>query len=78
MGRDFIATANGETREVLTVNRAFKGIYLDQAGDYHIEFIYRPRYWGVACALFWISGGVAMVLAGVEVIRGRKRMGRKT
>jgi hypothetical protein len=35
--KDFTALANNEPKEVLTVNRAFKGIYLDQPGDYHIS-----------------------------------------
>jgi hypothetical protein len=59
---DFTARANHEAKEVLTVNRAFKGIYLDRPGDYHIQFIYRPRHWGLACALFWISGGAVIML----------------
>jgi hypothetical protein len=60
--RDFTAKANGEPKEVLTVNRAFKGVYLDKPGDYHIEFIYRPRYWLLSCTLFWTSlGGVIML-----------------
>lgn len=53
--RDFRATVNNEDKEVLTVNRAFKGIYLDQPGDYHIEFTFRPHHWQLACSLFWIS-----------------------
>jgi hypothetical protein len=40
---------------VLTVNRAFKGVYLDRPGDYHITFTYRPRYWTAACLAFWLS-----------------------
>jgi hypothetical protein len=60
--KDFTARANHEAKEVLTVNRAFKGIYLDRPGDYHIQFIYRPRHWGLACALFWISGGAVIML----------------
>jgi hypothetical protein len=51
--KDFTATANGVHKTVFTVNRAFKGIYLESPGDYHIEFIYRPRYWHASCALFW-------------------------
>jgi hypothetical protein len=46
-------TANNEPKGVLTVNRAFKGVYLDKPGNYHIEFIYRPRHWRLACCLFW-------------------------
>ncbi len=60
--KDFTATANNQPKEVLTVNRAFKGIYLDQPGDYHIKFTYRPRHWRLACTLFCISiGGIIMV-----------------
>ena len=67
--KDFTAKANNESKEVLTVNRAFKGIYLDQPGDYHIQFIYHPRYWRLACACFWISAGAVMVLALASIIR---------
>lgn len=63
--KDFTATANGETKAVLTFNRAFKGIYLDQPGDYHILFTYRPRHWRLSCALFWIAClGVAVIIVG--------------
>jgi hypothetical protein len=58
--KNFTATANGEVKEVLTVNRAFKGIYLDKPGDYHIEFVYRPPHWGLACGLFW--GALVMTI----------------
>jgi hypothetical protein len=69
--KDFTAKANNESREVLTVNRAFKGIYLDQPGDYHIQFIYRPRYWRLACAGFWISVGGVIMLASLSLIRAK-------
>jgi hypothetical protein len=69
--KDFTALANREPRKVLTVNRAFKGIYLDQPGDYHIQFIYRPRHWRLACACFWISAGAVMLLAGRSLVRGK-------
>ena len=65
---DFSATANGEPKEVLTVNRAFKGIFLDQPGDYHIQFIYRPQHWRLACACFWISLGAVLLLALMNFI----------
>jgi len=70
--RDFTARANHQPKAVLTVNRAFKGVYLDQPGDYHLEFTYRPGHWQLACTLFWISAASAMVLAAVE-IRARRR-----
>jgi hypothetical protein len=71
--KDFTATANGESKEVLTVNRAFKGIYIDQPGDYHIEFTYRPRHWRLSCALFLISIGAVLALATADLIRTRNR-----
>jgi hypothetical protein len=67
--KDFTALANNEPKEVLTVNRAFKGIYLGQPGDYHIRFIYRPRHWRLACAFFWISGGAVILWALTSLIR---------
>jgi len=72
--KDFIATANNETKPVLTVNRAFKGIYLDRPGDYHIQFTYRPRYWRLACFCFWSSVClvIAVVVAGGIHARRRK------
>lgn len=66
--KDFTAKANHEPKEVLTVNRAFKGVYLDKPGDYHLEFIYRPRHWRLACAWFWIAAGSAIALASLSVI----------
>lgn len=70
--RDFTATVNSELRPVLTVNRAFKGIYLDKPGDYHVEFIYRPRYWRLACALFWTAVGITLVLGLAITIRMKR------
>jgi hypothetical protein len=69
--KDFTALANNESKEVLTVNRAFKGIYLGQPGDYHIKFIYRPRHWRLACACFWISAGAVILWALTSIIRGQ-------
>jgi hypothetical protein len=67
--RDFTAKANNEPKAVLTVNRAFKGVYLDRPGDYHIEFAYRPRHWSLACSFFWISAGSAIAFASMSVCR---------
>jgi hypothetical protein len=68
--KDFTALANNEPKRVLTVNRAFKGIYLNQPGDYHIRFIYRPRHWRLACTCFWISVGAVILWALKCIIRG--------
>jgi hypothetical protein len=62
--KDFTATANGSPKKVLTVNRAFKGIYLQSPGDYHVEFIFRPRHWREACMLFWTAAGLVVILSG--------------
>ena len=61
--RDFTALANNEPKRVLTVNRSFKGIYLDKPGDYHICFTYRPAHWRLACTVFWISASSVIILA---------------
>lgn len=67
-GRDFIATANGERKTVLTVNHAFKGIYLDTPGDYHVQFTYRPRYWRQSCAVFWSALVIVAILAAIAFL----------
>lgn len=67
--KDFTATVNHKPKEVLTVNRAFKGIYLDQPGDYHVEFTYRPRHWRLACTLFWLASGGVVIVVLMNVIR---------
>ena len=77
--RDFTVKANHQFKPVLTVNRAFKGVYLDRAGDYHIEFIYRPCHWSLACWLFWISAAcvLCLALADVWLARSRRKNGSK-
>jgi hypothetical protein len=67
--KDFTVKANNEPKEVLTVNRAFKGVYLDKPGDYRIEFVFRPRYWSLACAWFWVSVGGVVALATMSAFR---------
>ena len=76
--KDFTVTANNEPKAVLTVNRAFKGVYLDKPGDYHIKFTYRPRHWQLACTLFWISTGAVLSLMSADFIltRIRRKAGR--
>ena len=65
--RDFTATANGEPKTVFTANRAFKAIYLDHAGDYHIEFTFRPHHWRLACGLFLVAAGILVLLTSARV-----------
>jgi hypothetical protein len=76
--RDFTATANGELKTVLTVNRAFKGLYLDRPGDYHIVFTYRPRHWRLACCLFSLALGTVVSLGAMHLSRARIQPYRKT
>jgi hypothetical protein len=61
--RDFVATANGVPQTVLTVNRSFKGLYLDRPGNYHLEFSYRPGHWRLALVLFWLAAALTAALA---------------
>jgi hypothetical protein len=46
-------------------------VYLDKPGDYHLEFVYRPRYWRLTGTLFWIATGSIIVMASVSFIRTR-------
>jgi len=70
--RDFVATANGEIKPVLTVNRAFKGIYLDKPGDYHIQFTYRPPYWKFTWPAFWVAVVISVALALFSFVKFKK------
>jgi hypothetical protein len=71
---DFKVTANGISKPVFSINRAFKGVYLDKAGDYHIEFMYQPRYWRVSCTLLWI-GCLSVAVFVVGAARKTSRAG---
>lgn len=72
--KDFSATANDVPMDILIVNRAFKGIYLDQPGDYHIIFTYRPRHWRLACAVFWLALAGTAGLAWLGAFREKSLM----
>ena len=67
--RDFTVRVNNSPRPVLTVNRVFKGVFVEEAGDYRVEFVYRPRHWQTACVLFWISVSAIVVIAIVTFAR---------
>jgi hypothetical protein len=71
-GRDFIATVNGETKPVLTVNRVFKGVYLDKPGDYHIQFTFSPRYSRITRAAFWAAFTLSVALAVFSFLKFKK------
>lgn len=67
--KDFSVTVNRQAEEVLTVNRAFKGVYLARPGEYDIRFSYRPRYWGLSCGLFCVCLSVLVAGIGVTALR---------
>lgn len=55
---DFIARVNGSPARYFRVNHAFKGIFIEKPGKYHIEFIYRPRYF----TFLLIISGIAFLM----------------
>ena len=71
-GRDFVATVNGEIKPVLTVNRVFKGVYLDTPGDYHIQFTFVPRYSRLTRCAFWASLVISAALAVFSLLKFKK------
>ncbi len=75
MAKNFTVRVNQESKPVLTVNEAFKGVYLDQPGKYHIEFSYRPPHWQLACTLFWLAlvAATSLVLLTWRKTRGRQK-----
>ena len=66
---DVHVRVNGENRSVVTVNHAFRGVELLQAGLYDITFFSRPRLWYQSLSLF----GAGLFLLGVTVVYGNRR-----
>jgi len=65
----FTVEVNGVAREVLRLNHAFKGVFLDRPGHYLVTFRYAPPHWALASALFLAS--MALIGAGaVATMRG--------
>ena len=60
MADDFIATLNGRRIPYFRVNHAFKGVVIPSAGDWTIEFTYRPAWWTFSLVLATV--GVALVI----------------
>lgn len=56
MARDFVATLNGTATPYFRVNHAFKGVRIPTAGDWTVEFRYRPALWGVS----WILAALGL------------------
>jgi hypothetical protein len=57
MANDFVATLNGVPVPYFRVNHAFKGVRIPAAGDWAVEFRYRPALWGIS----WIVAVLGMV-----------------
>lgn len=48
---DFVAEVNGEKVDYVRVNEAFKGIWVNKAGKYEVNFTYRPEKLNQAIAI---------------------------
>jgi hypothetical protein len=70
MADDFIATLNGRRTPYFRVNHAFKGVAIPSAGDWTIEFTYRPKWW--TFSLFGAALGV-LALGGSFLIDWKAR-----
>jgi hypothetical protein len=75
MADDFVATLNGQRTPYFRVNHAFKGVTIPSAGDWTIEFTYRPKWW--AFSLIAAAFGL-LVLAGSRFFVDGKRRARNT
>lgn len=51
----FRVQVNGHSDTCFRVNHAFKGVRIDRAGTYEIEFTYRPPYWSLSLVAAFIG-----------------------
>jgi hypothetical protein len=58
---DFQVRLNGKPANYFRVNSAFKGLFVPEAGDYHVSFAYWPRYLTLS---LWIAGAGLAALLG--------------
>ena len=58
---------NGQKGKVITVNHAFRGVEIPDAGQYTIKFFYRPRLW----YLSWIMSVIGLLIFGFCIYRVR-------
>ena len=58
---DFQVRVNGKPANYFRVNSAFKGLFVQQAGDYVVSFAYWPRYLTLS---LWIAGAGSAILLG--------------
>lgn len=60
---NFRVTVNGEAAPYIRVNHAFKGVYVDAAGTYRVEFAYWPRGFSMTLGLF--AAGLGLIALGL-------------
>jgi len=58
---DFQVRLNGKPANYFRVNSAFKGLFVQEAGDYDVSFAYWPRYLTLS---LWIAGAGLAILLG--------------
>jgi hypothetical protein len=61
---DFRAEVNGRKAQILRVNHAFKGVRVDAAGDYTVEFRYLPKSWPRNLVLCGLGAALLAVIIG--------------
>jgi hypothetical protein len=69
--RDFVATLNGVPVPYFRVNHLFKGVVIPAAGEWTVEFEYRPAMWRVS----WMMAGAGwLAIAGLAAAGRRRRV----
>ena len=68
---DFELLLNGEPADYFRVNHAFKGIYVDHPGTYHVTFRYWPEHFTLS--LWLAAGGVLLAVAAPLADSWRRR-----
>ena len=58
---DFQVRVNGKPANYFRVNSAFKGLFVQEAGEYDVSFAYWPRYLTLS---LWIAGAGLAILLG--------------
>jgi len=66
---DFKVSLNGRPADVVRVNHAFKGVWLPHAGDWTVNFTYRPRYLNRALAASGLGFFIVLVISATFVRR---------
>jgi hypothetical protein len=72
--RDFRATLNGRPAPYFRVNHAFKAVSVPAAGDWIVEFEYRPYHWNLSLAM--AATGLAL-LGGVHFLCNHSSVRRR-